>query len=929
MQAAYSITRTWTATDECGNTSTATQTINVEDVTAAGDICVAAASTINCDATPSWDTPTATDLCDPNVTLTFNDVTTAGACAGSYAVTRTWTATDECGNTSTATQTINVEDVTPPVISALPAASTINCDATPSWDTPTATDLCDPNVTLTFNDVTTAGACAGSYSVTRTWTATDECGNTSTATQTINVEDVTPPTISALPGATTINCDATPSWDTPTATDLCDPNVTLTFNDVTTAGACAGSYSVTRTWTATDECGNTSTATQTINVEDVTAPVISALPGATTINCDATPSWDTPTATDLCDPNVTLTFNDVTTAGACAGSYSITRTWTATDECGNTSTATQTINVEDVTAPVISALPPASTINCDATPSWDTPTATDLCDPNVTLTFNDVTTAGACAGSYSVTRTWTATDECGNTSTATQTINVEDVTPPVISALPPASTINCDATPSWDTPTATDLCDPNVTLTFNDVTTAGACAGSYSVTRTWTATDECGNTSTATQTINVEDVTAPVISALPGATTINCDVTPSWDTPTATDLCDANVTLTFNDVTTAGACAGSYSVTRTWTATDECGNTSTATQTINVEDVTPPTISLLPGATTINCDATPSWDTPTATDLCDPNVTLTFNDVTTAGACAGSYSVTRTWTATDECGNTSTATQTINVEDVTPPTISALPGATTINCDATPSWDTPTATDLCDPNVTLTFNDVTTAGACAGSYSITRTWTATDECGNTSTATQTINVEDVTPPVISALPAASTINCDATPSWTTPTATDLCDPNVTLTFNDVTTAGACAGSYSVTRTWTATDECGNTSTATQTINVEDVTAPVISALPPASTINCDATPSWDTPTATDLCDPNVTLTFNDVTTAGACAGSYSVTRTWTATDECGNTSTATQTINVEDVTAPVIICITTGINDQLRRYTFMGYAYRY
>jgi hypothetical protein len=66
--------------------------------------------------------------------------------------------------------------------------------------------------------------------------------------------------------------------------------------------------------------------------------------------------------------------------------------------------------------------------------------------------------------------------------------------------------------------------------------------------------------------------------------------------------------------------------------------------------------------------------------------------------------------------------------------ISALPAPTTIECDVTPTWDTPTATDNCDPAPVLTFNDVTTAGSCPGSYTIVRTWTATDACGNTSTA---------------------------------------------------------------------------------------------------------------------------------------------------------------------------------------------------
>jgi len=150
--------------------------------------------------------------------------------------------------------------------------------------------------------------------------------------------------------------------------------------------------------------------------------------------------------------------------------------------------------------------------------------------------------------------------------------------------------------------------------------------------------------------------------------------------------------------------------------------------------------------------------------------------------------------------------------------------------------------------------------------------------------------------VIASLPAPTTINCPATPSFTQATATDACDPSVGLTSADVTTPGNCPGNYSVTRTWTATDDCGNTSTASQTINVHDITAPVIASLPAPTTINCPATPSFTQATATDACDPSVDLTSADVTTPGNCPGNYSVTRTWTATDDCGNTSTASQTI---------------------------------
>src|SRR5438477_11383851 len=122
----------------------------------------------------------------------------------------------------------------------------------------------------------------------------------------------------------------------------------------------------------------------------------------------------------------------------------------------------------------------------------------------------------------------------------------------------------------------------------------------------------------------------------------------------------------------------------------------------------------------------------------------------------------------------------MNVVDNTPPAIGALPIASTVTGSAIPSCPTPTGGDVCS-TVTLTFADATAAGSCANNYSVTRTWTAKDVCNNTATASQTISVIDNKTPSMRAIPAASTVTCPATPSFTTPTTSDACS-TVTLTF---------------------------------------------------------------------------------------------------------------------------------------------------
>src|SRR5207247_6195686 len=143
-----------------------------------------------------------------------------------------------------------------------------------------------------------------------------------------------------------------------------------------------------------------------------------------------------------------------------------------------------------------------------------------------------------------------------------------------------------------------------------------------------------------------------------------------------------------------------------------------------------------------------------------------------------------------------------------------------------------------------------------------------DGPGSTRIATQSISGQAPTAPVLSSLPAPSTIQCPATPSSTTPPATGSCGPGPSVRFAGVPTPGTCPQAYSVTRTWTTKDCTGRSEERRVGKSVQDATGPVISSLPAPSTITCPATPASPTPTRTDECPPGPSATGADHTTQG-------------------------------------------------------------
>lgn len=182
---------------------------------------------------------------------------------------------DDCGRVSPCSS-----DAQPPALAGVPADVAVACDEVPAMPVVTASDDCDPAPTVTSDESRIDGPCDDAYAIVRTWTARDAAGNATSATQRITVSDVAAPALAGAPGDVTVECDAVPAPPVVTASDACDPSPAVAFAERRDAGACPGSYALTRTWTATDRCGNAASASQVVTVVDTTPPVVAASAGA-------------------------------------------------------------------------------------------------------------------------------------------------------------------------------------------------------------------------------------------------------------------------------------------------------------------------------------------------------------------------------------------------------------------------------------------------------------------------------------------------------------------------------------------------------------------------------------------------------------------------------------------------------------------------
>lgn len=334
----------------------------------------------------------------------------------------------------------------------------------------------------------------------------DECGTL------VTVRDLVPPSLTVAPDLD-LDCEDPVPAPAATALDACDPAPTVALEETIVAGPCPQARTLIRTWTATDASGNVASVERRIEVRDVEAPVLSGLPSDLSVPCPDIPAPPAVGAVDACDPDIAVLMSEERIDGPCPGTYDLVRTWSALDDCGNLADESRIVHVSDLLAPTISGVPADALVACDAVPLPASPSALDECDSSPLLVFEETRIDGPCGGTYQLTRTWTATDHCGNALALTQAVNIVDDMPPQLSGVPADVAVECPAVPAPAAVTATDGCDGAPALVFGEIRIDGSCPGNYELIRTWTATDDCGNAVSASQVVTVSDTTPPSVEA--------------------------------------------------------------------------------------------------------------------------------------------------------------------------------------------------------------------------------------------------------------------------------------------------------------------------------------------------------------------------------------------------------------------------------
>ncbi|MEO1258929.1 MAG: MopE-related protein [Bacteroidota bacterium] len=770
------------------------------------------------------------------------DFDPAAAGAGIHFITYTYT--DESGCFNSATDDIEVFNLPTLSFTALndlcvnDGIQTNNGGATPPGGVYSGSGVTDDGNGLTYTfDPSVTGAGVGTHDITYTFTSTDGCTNSTSDQVVVNglpiIEFTNPMTFCASDPVTTVTGTIRPEGTGVfSGTGVMDNGDGETFDlDIPTLGP--GTHTVTYTRTNVQGCSRIVTVDMTVSpgptvgltaLADlcIDAGVQTGIGGGTPAQGAASGDMGIYSGNGVTDDGNGTTYS-FDPAGAGEGTHVITYTYTDENGCSNSNS--DEVVVFNIPAPTLT-ISPVSPVCLDdpvvtglggGLPAGGMYFGSGVTDDGNGLTFQFDPAVAAPAGGF-FTVNYSYTDANGCNSIATDDIFVESICCELVVNCPPTvlSPILCDdALPAVATDEASfeALGAPaNIanspgwcgTLTISHTDefdpTTNICGGQI-MTRTYTIQDN-NSTETCIQTLAIAaptgiSLTCPAnppaiewansfnISPVGPNTPQDPSVDPSiFGTAIAAGGCGQNTTINYQDVLsgpTPADCPTIWTLQRTWTIEDECGFGSECVQTFIFTDTTPPIIASFPSdqyvegcseaditngeLTQLSYSAEPVMvsasdftnESGVASDNCGIE-TYSYQDVSN-GSCP--FEITRTWTVTDYCGLSSTATQVFIIQETTPPDVVCKD--INISLDENAEWnltpaevfDEEASSDNCSPALTL-ISVTPNYFICQDEGPQTVLLTAEDDCGNQGTCEAVVTIA---PFIININVAATNENC--------------------------------------------------------------------------------------------------------------------------------------------------------------------------
>lgn len=765
-----------------------------------------------------------------------------------------------------------------------------------------------------------------------TVTATDEAGNSTQCTFTINIiDDVFP--INTCPADTNVyvdsNCDGLLEDYTGDVTmgDNCTSAANLIVTQSPPPGTVIPGSMVTTsvTITVTDESGNaTSCQFNAITVDTIVATII--CPADTSVyangSCQGTLSDYTGDAivNDNCVPSSSLTVTQSPVPGTTiTANQVITLTVSGAVPNIDQSCTFNGIFVDTVSPQVV--CPSQTTLysdnSCEATiPDYTgAAVATDNCTAVPGVTQNPP--AGTIVTSEGpVTITLTTTDGSGNTGLCQFTQQVLDTVSPVATCPSDQTEIadmNCQVSLPDYTSMVTGSDNCSSILNYMQSPAPGTTI-TTSTAVTMTVTDGSGNSSTCSFNSIPDDQTAPTITC-PATTTVNTDSGCSYiladftGSATAADNCTAAGSLVYTQNPVPGSNLSQGTITITIDVTDQNSNSAQCTFDLVVADQVNPVITTCPPNQNLIADVACSavlgdyTGAAVASDNCTSTGNLILSQTPVPGALISS-TTSVTFTVEDESGNTATCNFNAIIVDTTSPSVTC-PNDQNIDINSSCEYTMPdltgmvSGTDNCSAlgNMTITQNPA--AGTTQNGITAVLI-TLTDENGNQSTCFTNMLPNDTVTPTITC-PSFSTINngtaCDYVLQnyGSMALVLDNCS-DYTIDQSPAPTTVVQTGTNTI--TLTVTDAGGNTDQCSFDLVITESVAPTITC--PADISTCDPMVTYSLPVFGDNCAASMSQTDMTGLSSGMNFPVGVTTLEYTAIDSSGNTQSCTFNVEILD-----------------------------